>query len=409
MITIDPSDALRALTSLRQSEESEARLRAIVDTAADGIITIDEHGVIADFNLAAQRIFGYASEEVVGRNVKLLMPSAYHEAHDRGMANYLATGVRKVIGIGREVIGRRKDGSEFPIDVAVSEIRLGDRRLFTGTVRDITERKLAEQERKKFASLIENSSDAIVVASLAWEVFYVNKAGQDLLGIEREQIAGLEVRDLWHEATLQTALQEALPIQAEGGSFRFQGQVRHARTGQAIDIDCNAFGIVDPNSEQTLAIAFSLRDMREQKKAVRALTDSEARLKAILDNAVDGIITIDERGTIEMVNSAAQAIFGYSREELIGLNVSILMPEPYRSQHDQYLRNFRHTGQRKIIGIGREVIGRRKDGRTFPLDLSVSEVQLGDRRIFTGTVRDITERVTAEKHRDLLVPNSATA
>jgi PAS domain S-box-containing protein len=119
------------------------------------------------------------------------------------------------------------------------------------------------------------------------------------------------------------------------------------------------------------------------------LRDSEAQIKAILDSAVDGIIIINERGTIEGLNPAALAVFGYTPEELIGRNVKLLMPDPYRAEHDQYLRNYRHTGQRKIIGIGREAVGRRKNGSEFPLDLSVSEVALGNRRrLFTGLIRE---------------------
>jgi PAS domain S-box-containing protein len=128
-----------------------------------------------------------------------------------------------------------------------------------------------------------------------------------------------------------------------------------------------------------------------------ALLDSEERLRAILNTAVEGIITIDEHGVIESVNPAARKLFGYSREEMVGLNVSMLMPEPYSSEHDHYLSNYSRTGKGKIIGIGREVVGRRKDGSLFPMDLSVGEVRLAGERFFTGIVRDITERKRLEK------------
>ncbi len=123
-----------------------------------------------------------------------------------------------------------------------------------------------------------------------------------------------------------------------------------------------------------------------------ALRDSEMRLRAILETAVEGIITIDEFGHIESINNAAVKLFGYEPAEVIGQNVSMLMPAPYRQQHDQYLTNYRQTGQARIIGIGREVVGQRKDGSVFPMDLAVSEVLLGSGRIFTGFVRDITAR-----------------
>ncbi|MEO5718249.1 MAG: PAS domain S-box protein [Chthoniobacterales bacterium] len=127
------------------------------------------------------------------------------------------------------------------------------------------------------------------------------------------------------------------------------------------------------------------------------LLDTAARLRGIVDTAVDGIITIDERGIVETVNPAAERVFGYAAVEVIGHNVSMLMPEPYRSEHDGYLDHYHKTGERRIIGIGREVRGRRKDGSEFPMDLAVSAANVGQRRIFTGLVRDITERKRLEQ------------
>ena len=130
--------------------------------------------------------------------------------------------------------------------------------------------------------------------------------------------------------------------------------------------------------------------------APAAWHDSEERLRAILQTAVEGIITIDEHGLIEAINPAAEKTFGFKAQEVIGKNVSILMPSPFREEHDAYMANYLRTGQAKIIGIGREVVGQRKDGSVFPMDLAVSEVRLADRRLFTGFVRDITERKKAE-------------
>jgi two-component system, LuxR family, sensor kinase FixL len=143
--------------------------------------------------------------------------------------------------------------------------------------------------------------------------------------------------------------------------------------------------------------ATELSTQQKLDQAAIALDDTEERLRAILETAVEGIITIDERGTIESMNPAAVRIFGYKSSEVIGKNVHILMPSPYHEQHDSYLANYRNTGKARIIGIGREVSGRRKDGTVFPMDLSVSEVKLAGRRLFTGFVRDITERKRLEK------------
>lgn len=383
--------------------ESDAQLREIVDHALDGIVVIDEHGTISDINPAAQRLFGYSPKELIGQNVGILMPESYRSEHDAKLENYRETGEQKIIGITREVSGQRKDGSVFPIELSVSEVLRGGRRLFTGIVRDISERNRMEGERQKYVSLVENNGDFMAMASLSWELLYINKAGCELIGITPDQVNGMEVRDFWDTASLQAVFKEALPVQVNGGAFRFRGKVKNFVTGEAIEVDCNTFGIVDPHTGQTFAIGFSLRDMREQRRREQDQRDSEARLQAILDSAVDGIVTINERGMMEGVNAAARKIFGYEQSELLGKNVKMLMPDPYAREHDQYMRNYRNTGQRKIIGIGREVAGRRKDGSVFPLDLSVSEVRLGDRVLFTGLVRDITERKQVEQHRALLV------
>ncbi len=132
-------------------------------------------------------------------------------------------------------------------------------------------------------------------------------------------------------------------------------------------------------------------------KTEQALRESENMLQAIIDNAVEGIITIDKIGTIESFNSAASRLFGYSSEEVLGKNIRMLMPEPDRSKHDGYLRNYQETGYAKIIDIGREVTAVSKNGVKFPIFLSISEVKLHDRVIYTGLVRDISEQKEAEE------------
>ena len=121
------------------------------------------------------------------------------------------------------------------------------------------------------------------------------------------------------------------------------------------------------------------------------------QLEAIMTNAVDAIITIDEQGLIDSANPATERVFGYEVIDIIGKNVSMLMPSPYREEHDGYLANYLRSGTRKIIGIGREVSGKRKDGTTFPMHLAVSEVNIGDRRMFAGIVRDISDLKEAER------------
>lgn len=139
-------------------EGSERQLRSVVNTVLDGLITIDAKGVIERFNPAAERIFGYASAEVVGRNVKMLMPEPYHGEHDGYLGQYLSTGERKIIGIGREVTARRKDGTVFPIELSVGEMTISGKRMFVGTIRDISGRKEAEREIGQYVAALQRSN-----------------------------------------------------------------------------------------------------------------------------------------------------------------------------------------------------------------------------------------------------------
>jgi two-component system sensor kinase FixL len=130
--------------------------------------------------------------------------------------------------------------------------------------------------------------------------------------------------------------------------------------------------------------------------AKEALQEREARLRSILETAPDAIILIDERGVMESYSPAAERLFGYQPQETLGRNVSMLMPSPYRERHDSYLEHYVRTGERRIIGIGRVVVGRRKDGSTFPMELAVGEAHVNGRRVFTGFIRDLTERQLTE-------------
>jgi diguanylate cyclase (GGDEF)-like protein/PAS domain S-box-containing protein len=134
------------------------------------------------------------------------------------------------------------------------------------------------------------------------------------------------------------------------------------------------------------------RNEQQRIVAEGRVKDNEQRLRAVLDHVLESIITIDRNGIMQSVNPSSEQIFGYQADEMVGQNVNMLMPEPHRSAHDQYLQNYHVTHEARIIGTGREVEGRHKDGSVFPLELSVTEVTTGDQNLYVGVLRDITER-----------------
>ena len=149
--------------------------------------------------------------------------------------------------------------------------------------------------------------------------------------------------------------------------------------------------------EQQLIID-QLRSANEKlARSHEALQERETRLESVLATVPDAIVTIDEVGTIEAFSPAASRLFGYAPDEIVGKNVRLLMPSPYRNEHDGYLARYRATGEKRIIGIGRIVVGQRRDGSTFPLELAIGEGRVGERRLFTGFIRDLTERQGREQ------------
>jgi PAS domain S-box len=386
--------------SRRETRRAKGRINAILSAAADGIVTIDEHGTIEGVNPAAEQLFGYRADELIGRNVRTLMPEPYQARHDGYLTAYRSSGEAKIIGIGREVVGLRKDGTTFPMELSVGESRERNRRLFAGIVRDITERKRAEQALRDSESaaraVFETAVDGIITIDQAGKILAANPSALRMFGYQIEEIAGHNVSMLMPEPDrrnhdgylaryLATGERRVIGIgrtvegqRKDGSRFPMELSVGRAVIGDAFVFT----GIV--------------RDITERKRAEQALRDSESKTRAIFETAVDGIITIDTSGHILTANPAALRLFDYRSTELVGRNISMLMPEPDRSGHDGYLARYLATGERRIIGIGRTVQGRRKDGSLFPMELSVGEATVGNARTFTGIIRDITDRKRSE-------------
>src|SRR5258706_337405 len=180
-----------------------------------------------------------------------------------------------------------------------------------------------------------------------------------------------------------------------GERIRHYETIRLAKDGRRVDISLTVSPLFN-QSGKVVGASKVARDITERKLAEQALRETAARLRTLTETAVDGVILIDTRGVVLMFNPACEKLFGYSADAVIGENVRMLMPEPYRHEHDRYISNYRDTRDPKIIGSGREVLGRRKDGSTFPMDLSVGEARQDGESIFVGIIRDLTSRKRTE-------------
>ena len=257
------AEVVRDMTERRAGEdalrEAEERMRSVVNHVIDGIITIDERGMVESFNPAAEKIFGLPSVEVVGRNVKMLMPEPYHSGHDGYLTNYFRTHQPKIIGIGREVEGLRSDGSTFPMELAVSEFKLAGRRFFTGIVRDITRRKQLEVERARY---LENVSEAVSrLATTSTEILAI--AQQQAAGAE-EQASAVAQTVTTVDQVAQTAAQAAQRAKGVGEAVSRTQEIGQ-KGRQAVD---DSIAALEKLQEQVESTAEGILMLAEEAQAI---------------------------------------------------------------------------------------------------------------------------------------------
>ncbi|QVL30382.1 PAS domain S-box protein [Telmatocola sphagniphila] len=242
--------------------ESESRVTAILDTAVDAIITINDRGIVESFNRAAERIFGYSASEVIGQNVSLLMPAPDRERHDEYIDRYKRTGEKRIIGIGREVIGRKRDGTLFPIDLAVGESQTPKQRRFVGMIRDISDRKAAEARIREQADLLDKVSDAVIVLDLEDRVLYWNRGAERLYKYPASEAVNRKLSELV-ETESTNALIAAREQVREFGIW--DGEFRQTTKGQKIVVESHWTLIRDDGGKPMSIVAIHL-DVSERKE-----------------------------------------------------------------------------------------------------------------------------------------------
>ncbi|TMC63284.1 MAG: EAL domain-containing protein [Chloroflexota bacterium] len=417
-------------------KESERHLQVIIDTSPSAVITADEQGMITGWNRKAEEIFGWSHDEAIGRTLAAtIIPRRYRELHQRGLTRFIETGEGKLLGRPTELAAMHRDGREFPVEISVSPTsRAGSRVDFVAFVSDISHRRMTDRLRAvQFA----------VTRPLANAATWAEAAPQVLQGVC--ETLGWPLGEFW------AVDQEANVLRLAYGWYRptrdfaaFEASGREATfargvgllgrvwaTGRARSIEDVAS---DPNSQRAAAAASSglhaqfafpitngrkvtgvialfsndrrsldpatLRVMAdigsqignfiERRRAEDELRRSGDRIRAILDNVADGIITLDQRLVVRSYNPAAERLFGYAVDEVIGKEFARLIAEPLRSEVKPQLRSYLRAQQGLFEMGSHETAGLRKDGTTFPMEFNVG--WLGPQRLVIGSLRDVSER-----------------
>ena len=252
----------------------------------------------------------------------------------------------------------------------------------------------------RLAAIVTSSDDAIVGKTVEGIVTDWNDAAEKIFGYTAQEMIGKPLTVLLPPGQ-ENEENEILALIRKGEKVDHFETRRRRKNGEIIDVSITISPVWD--SEGILIGASKVaRDVTAAKRAQASLEEREAHLQSVLATVPDAMVVIDTRGIMQSFSATAEKLFGHTAAEAVGRNVSMLMPEPYRTQHDSYLGRYMATGEKRIIGIGRVVVGQRKDGTTFPMELSVGEMRSGERRFFTGFLRDLSEReVTQKRLQDL--------
>ncbi len=447
---------IRDVTEAKELEQVRL-LGVALQAAANAIAITDRQGKVIWVNQAFTTLTGYTPEEILGRDLRVLKsggndPSQYKKLWETILAGKVWAG---------RLVNRKKDGSLYSEEQTITPVRNaeGDIAHFVAIKQDVSERERITLELKKSNELMRAVNQAqvqFIARAEAKELF--EEMLEQLLALSDSEYGFIgevlynedgapfvkthaitniawdeETRDFYEKYApkgmefhnLNTLFGHVMttgepvisndpdsdprsggrppghpPLRAFLGIPLYNRSELIGMIGLANrpgGFDESVINSLAPFLSTCVNIIEAYRTDAKRQEAENRLRDSEERIRAVLSTAADGIITITEEGVIETVNPAAETIFGYDSQRLIGQKVNILMPEPYRSEHDKYMERYLRTGRARIIDIGREVVGRRKDGTVFPLDLAISEVRLGERRLFTGILRDVTQRKEAEE------------
>jgi PAS domain S-box-containing protein len=381
----------------RAAELTSRRLTSIIENSEDAIITKDLNGVVTSWNPGAQRIFGYTADEMIGQPISILIPPDHLDEEPRILDN---------IRHGRrvkpyETVRRRKDGSLVDISLCVSPLKVGDTIVGASKIaRDITEQRRAQEElRQSEARLgvtLASIGDAVISTDKNGRVAFMNAVAEQLTGWNQREAIGVPLDNLFkivNEFTRKTVENPVTRVLREGVIV---GLANHtiliSKNGSERPIDDSAAPIRDAKGD-LIGVVLVFRDATNQRETER----NALRFRLAVEAAPNGMVMVDEHGTITMVNTQMERLFGYSSSEMLGQPIEMLLPERYRPGHPALREGFFRSPQTRAMGHGRELFARRKNGSEFPVEIGLNPAGMGNEKFVLAAVIDITERKQMEQ------------
>jgi len=382
----------RDITARRQAEETRLRLAAIVEYSHDAIISETLDGLITTWNRGAEAIFGYRAEEMLGKPIAML---AWH-GYENDMQELLERLRNEETVEHYETLRRHKDGRRLVVSLTLSPVRDGAGKLIgiSKIARDITLQREREEVSQRQARLLDQAYEPIIVRDHEDRIVYWNKGAERLYGWTAAEAQGRISHELL-ETGFSEPLEEVKRRLEEDGHW--EGELVHTiRGGQRVTVLSRWLRELGVAQSHVLETNVDLSE-RNQRLALEEQSRMERRFRQLLEAAPDAIVEVSEDGGIVMVNRIAEKMFGYSRDEMLGHSVDILVPDVVRHNHYRHREKYLEQPRTRPMGSGLELHARRRDGTLFPVEISLSPIHTEDAVHVTAVIRDVTERKRAEQ------------